>query len=351
MNILSCPSCLGILQLNVGLMHDDNIINGSLNCPNCKMNFAIEEGVPAFGLRIYDKAERINEIKAENEWTFIANSIQEHCLSAKLSSQKGIELIKKIESYDEKKSHLHLRKNILDIGSGWGCFQAWQFAKRGYNVIAAELCPEFIFASDIVAKECFFERIITDCTLLPFNNESFDIIFCKETLHHIDNPSLLLDEMWRVCKANGSIMIKEPCVSLLRNEPYISLLRKLSIAKQDRAGSIGIKHHMHSADTYIKLIKNITTDTVIAREAPTGLSQMKRQPFFEILNNLIISIMGCNLEAIGTKKTDYISNHLTNRELIPIEIGEIDSDLLKFYREKLIPVIFDLFKADYNGTI
>jgi len=46
---------------------------------------------------------------------------------------------------------------------------------------------------------------------LPFESGSFDLVFCKETLHHLARPVLGLYEMLRVCR-RGAILI-EPCES------------------------------------------------------------------------------------------------------------------------------------------
>lgn len=332
MNVLSCPCCLGTLKLNEIQYNKEDVTKGSLRCLNCQLNFDIEEGVPIFGLKRNDREERIKEIKAENEWIFNANDLQEHQHFAKVSSKKGDALIEYIESFDENS---HKRKKVLDIGSSWGCFQAWQFAKRDYSVTATELCPEFIFASDKIAKECYFERVITDCTVLPFKDQSFDIIFCKETLHHINDPSSLLDEMWRVCSPNGLIVIKEPCVS--------SLL-KLIIAKVNRAGKIGITHHFRVPKEYIELIRNITFNPIINCESFTAFSRFtKHIPFSDFINNLAINILGCDLEVFGVKKIDYKPKLQANREIIPIKINKLNLTQIKYYRDELIPKVFIIF--------
>lgn len=332
LKVLSCPCCLGTLKLNE-LQHDEeNIIEGSLSCLNCKLNFNIREGVPVFGLKRDNKDDRVKEIEAENEWVFSANDFQEHIRYAKTSSQEGNEHIKYIDSFDENSPH---RKNVLDIGSGWGCFQAWQFAKKGYNVTATELCPEFIFASDTVAKDCYFERVITDCTVLPFKDQSFDIIFCKDTLHHIEYPSSLLNEMWRVCSPKGLIVINEPCVS--------SLL-KLFIAKINRAKKIGISHHFRTTGEYIKLVNDIACDPVINFKIFTEFSYLvQHMPLSDFINNLIIYLCGCNIEVFGVRKANYKSRHPTGREIIPIKIDKINFTQINFYRNELIPSIFNIF--------
>lgn len=332
LEILSCPQCLGILKLNEKIYDERNIFEGTLNCLNCKLNFEIKDGVPIFGLRLDDKEERLNEIEAENEWTFAANDIQEHERFAKTSSRKGIELIEFIKSFDENLSE---RKNILDIGSGWGCFQAWQFAKRDYNVTAIDICPEFIFASENVARDCYFERIVTDCTTLPFKDQSFDIIYCKETLHHINHPAILLDELWRVCSPNGLILIKEPCISLLQ--------KKLT-TKRDDAKKIGISHHFRMPKEYIRLMQNITNNSRIECKSSIFPRILHDNTFSDYVNKIMIHLWTCELKMVGTKRAEYRPKVPINRNVIPIKIDKLNRSQIDFYKKKLIPIVFNCFK-------
>ncbi len=49
---------------------------------------------------------------------------------------------------------------------------------------------------------------------LPFESNSFDLITCFGTLHHIPNVSTVLSEMIRVLKPDGYMLIREPINSM-----------------------------------------------------------------------------------------------------------------------------------------
>ncbi|MFA5953748.1 MAG: class I SAM-dependent methyltransferase [Candidatus Pacearchaeota archaeon] len=49
---------------------------------------------------------------------------------------------------------------------------------------------------------------------LKFKNNTFDLITCFGTLHHIPNVSYVLKEMSKVVKKNGYILLREPIVSM-----------------------------------------------------------------------------------------------------------------------------------------
>lgn len=49
---------------------------------------------------------------------------------------------------------------------------------------------------------------------LPFNNDEFDLITCLGVLHHIPNVSFVLNELIRVLKPGGYLLLREPIISM-----------------------------------------------------------------------------------------------------------------------------------------
>lgn len=52
-----------------------------------------------------------------------------------------------------------------------------------------------------------------DAESLPFPDDSFDIVVCRLTLHHIENPSDVLQQMTRVCRPGGTVAVEDLVVS------------------------------------------------------------------------------------------------------------------------------------------
>lgn len=50
--------------------------------------------------------------------------------------------------------------------------------------------------------------------LLPFNDNSFDLITCLGVLHHIPNVSFVVNELARVLRPGGALIIREPIISM-----------------------------------------------------------------------------------------------------------------------------------------
>ncbi|MBP7119004.1 class I SAM-dependent methyltransferase [Candidatus Woesebacteria bacterium] len=52
--------------------------------------------------------------------------------------------------------------------------------------------------------------VIGDATKTPFDNAEFDVVVSGEVLEHIEVPQTLIDEMARICRPGGKIIISTP---------------------------------------------------------------------------------------------------------------------------------------------
>jgi 2-polyprenyl-3-methyl-5-hydroxy-6-metoxy-1,4-benzoquinol methylase len=61
--------------------------------------------------------------------------------------------------------------------------------------------------------EFAFENINIEAELLPYPNECFDVIlFCEVIEHLIENPIFALNNLYRVLKPNGTLILTTPNV-------------------------------------------------------------------------------------------------------------------------------------------
>ena len=58
-----------------------------------------------------------------------------------------------------------------------------------------------------------------DALELPFEDNSFDFVFCRYLLHHIPGAFAALEEMKRVCKPGGIVFAQDPDVNFLQSYP------------------------------------------------------------------------------------------------------------------------------------
>ena len=104
-------------------------------------------------------------------------------------------------------------ESVLDAGCGEG-----ETLER-----LAPLLPEAVTGVDLNPDSVAFTRkripggefSVADILDLPFEDESFDLVFCLEVLEHIPDPGPAVDELARVCR--GDLIFSVP------SEPWFRL--------------------------------------------------------------------------------------------------------------------------------
>lgn len=116
-------------------------------------------------------------------------------------------------------------KKILELGSGAGEASVY-FAKKGADVTATDLSNGMLLVVEKLAKKHETSLSTKQCSadVLPFENDSFDVVYAGNLLHHVDIRSVLV-EAYRVLKKDGVFVSWDP----LAHNPIINLYRKIAI--------------------------------------------------------------------------------------------------------------------------
>lgn len=203
--IIRCPECLGPLELTVEELADGAIRRGCLSCSRCGHDFPIVETMVFFGISRSAASLRRQEMDAEYRWNFEMHGLDEHLAYAPISFRMAEDAIRQLATV------LSPGAMVLDVGAGCG-YHTWQLIKHGFRAIAAEMAPEFLAYGDVVMEPgVWFERLVSDCSLLPLADGSVDAVFCKELAHHVEDLPALVAEFRRVLKAAGVLAVVEPC--------------------------------------------------------------------------------------------------------------------------------------------
>jgi ubiquinone/menaquinone biosynthesis C-methylase UbiE len=101
---------------------------------------------------------------------------------------------------------LPLEGMLLDIGGGTGRVSQ-HLCDQVSNTVLVDPSTEML--SQASEKVCL-NRTRAAAERLPFDEGVFDCIIMVDALHHVENQTQTMIEMWRVLKPGGRILIEEP---------------------------------------------------------------------------------------------------------------------------------------------
>ncbi len=111
--------------------------------------------------------------------------------------------------------------SLLDVGCGNGFFT--HYFEGFYTTYALD------FSKVMLKNNSSKKKICGSATQLPFGDDSFDIVFCSNLLHHLEEPEAAILEMKRVSREY--VVLSEPN----RNNP---LMFMFGIIKKEERGTL-----------------------------------------------------------------------------------------------------------------
>ena len=108
--------------------------------------------------------------------------------------------------------HLKPNMNILDVGCGPGSITTTlaNYVPEG-SVTGVDVADSVLEEARTTAKDLqnvkFKKGNVMD--KLPFEDESFDVVFCHQVLFHVTDHVSALKEMRRVCRTGGLVACRE----------------------------------------------------------------------------------------------------------------------------------------------
>jgi SAM-dependent methyltransferase len=115
---------------------------------------------------------------------------------------------------------------MLDVGCGDGFITAG-LVSVARQVVAVDLLHNSLVRTRIRANRAQFAQVGTDGTL-PFVAQSFDVVVGLEVIEHCRDPRRFLDEMWRMLKPGGLLLLSTPNYKTFQRRLGFRAVRGLS---------------------------------------------------------------------------------------------------------------------------
>jgi len=155
-----------------------------------------------------------------------------HDAWAKVIDRDGIHVPDYFEACTAPENRFILRhlgdirgKYILDLGCGAGENSVY-FALRGAQCVAGDYSPEMIHLAQALAAKygVSITGKVMNAMAIDAPDETFDVVYAANLLHHIPDPFIAVREMQRVVKPGGYVCFWDP----LMHNPIINIYRRMA---------------------------------------------------------------------------------------------------------------------------
>jgi ubiquinone/menaquinone biosynthesis C-methylase UbiE len=113
------------------------------------------------------------------------------------------------EYAEEAKHYVTDNARVLEIAPGPGYFSI-ELAKMGnFNITGMDISAEFVEICKTNAKRenVTINFLQGNVSAMPFENNTFDFVFCSAAFKNFKEPITALHEMYRVLKDGGTVLI------------------------------------------------------------------------------------------------------------------------------------------------
>ena len=231
---------------------------------------------------------------------------------------------------------------VLDIGTGTGFVPSIidRYLEDSV-IIATDISQNMLLNAKLKLSNLrnYFESVVCDVEILPFRDNSIDIITINSTLHHIPNYLGMLKETARILSREGILVIMHEPNKLF----YRSLLPKINYVFQLYLNlKFKLKRRQGTEKNWNKFFEGVNQKLLIEGLIEQSLSPRQIQ--------MLVDIHSPTASGIPDKEKGFVPAHialqLKGLRLIEMKtynyLGKTDpgTDLLSFLLNKVLARLF-----------
>lgn len=187
-----------------------------------------------------------------------------------------------IETTKEFVAKLDLKpgQKVLDVGCGIGGGDFYMAENFDVEVVGIDLSINMIsFAlENAIGLKCAVEFEVADCTKKTYPDHTFDVIYCRDTILHIQDKPALFRSFFKWLKPGGKVLISDYCKSAGTPSPEFA-----NYIKQRG-------YDLHDVKAYGQMLRDAGFDDVIAEDRTDQFNQVLQR----------------ELDAIEKQKNEFI---------------------------------------------
>ncbi|NLF52734.1 MAG: class I SAM-dependent methyltransferase [Leptolinea sp.] len=141
---------------------------------------------------------------------------------------------------------------LLDAGGGTG--RVSQYARdSGCTIVVSDLSLPML--REAAGKGCLYPAV-TQVEQMPFSSRSFNRVIMVDALHHVFVQKNTIEELWRLIKPGGSIVILEPNIEKFTIK-LLALAEKIAL----------MRSHFLSVDEVLSFLPDTQAEKTVIRLA------------------------------------------------------------------------------------
>ncbi|MBC8433804.1 MAG: methyltransferase domain-containing protein [Desulfobacterales bacterium] len=213
LNKLACPVCLSDFLCSAVGERKEHLV-----CTACKNTFLISGNLPILLIQDKNWQKKADEIEGEDDYNV-----------KKIPPKVHVER----NAYINKNTEMFLKESGADLSKdetlivGCSLAELEFFVERCKHVVSLDIVPSLAKGCLVATEERNIPAawVCGDGECLPFENESYDTVIVRQSLHHMLKYHSAISEFFRVCKKGGHVLIiDEPFVETdLHDSPLSSL--------------------------------------------------------------------------------------------------------------------------------